>query len=31
MLREEQRVRVFDNRVLRSEFGPKGGRLEKTA
>jgi hypothetical protein len=28
-LREEQRLRVFENRVLRRIFGPK--RLDKTA
>jgi hypothetical protein len=34
-LREEHRLRVFENRVLRRIFGPKGGwsdrRVEKTA
>jgi hypothetical protein len=34
-LREEQRLRVFENRVLRGIFGPKGGRgdrgVKKTA
>jgi len=37
ILREERRLRVFENRVLRRIFGPKGEevlggwRLEKTA
>jgi hypothetical protein len=34
-LREEHRLRVFENRVLRTIFGPKGdevtGDLEETA
>jgi hypothetical protein len=31
-LREEHRLKVFENRVLRRMFGPKKwGRLEKTA
>jgi hypothetical protein len=32
-LREEHRLRVFENRVLRRIFGPKrdDGRMEKTA
>jgi hypothetical protein len=33
-LREEHRLKVFENRVLRRIFGPdreRGGRLEKTA
>jgi hypothetical protein len=33
-LREEHRLRVFENRMLRRIFGPKrgvGGRLVKTA
>jgi hypothetical protein len=28
-LREEHRLRVFENRVLRRIFGPKGGELRK--
>jgi hypothetical protein len=27
MLREEQRLRVFDNRVLRRIFGPKNDEV----
>jgi hypothetical protein len=27
MLMEERRLRVFENRVLRSIFGPKGGEV----
>jgi hypothetical protein len=30
-LREEYRLRVFENRVLRRIFGPSRRRLEKTA
>jgi hypothetical protein len=31
-LREKGRLRVFENRVLRRIFGPRGdGRVEKTA
>jgi hypothetical protein len=29
ILREERRQRVFENRVLRRIFGPRGGRSNK--